>query len=220
MIKKIALLALMLLTLPLFAVAADKFDENVNYFEVFPRYPGGEAGKVEVLEFFWYSCPHCYDFEPHLEKWAAKKPDDVTLTQIPVIFNKTGRMHAETYYALELMGQPHELNQAIFSNIHDKKIKLNSAEAMEQFLASKGVDVKQFRSARQSFAVQTRVNRAADMAKRFDITGVPSVVVGGSYKTGSVRGYEEMVELIDYLIAKVRAEAANKSEAAAPAKAQ
>jgi thiol:disulfide interchange protein DsbA len=209
MIRRGFLAVVLLIVLaPLSLHAADKFEENISYFEIFPKYPGTEAGKIEVLEFFWYNCPHCYDFEPYLEKWLAQKPTDVAFTKLPVIFNQTGRMHAETYYALELMGKEHSVSNLIFSAVHDKKMQLNTIEAVEKFLAANGVDVDQFRSARQSFAVQTRVNRAADMAKRFDITGVPSVVVHGSYKSGSTRSFGEMIELVDYLIDKTKKEMA------------
>jgi thiol:disulfide interchange protein DsbA len=180
--------------------AEERFQESTNYTEIFPPYPGSEVGQIEVVEFFWYSCPHCYDFEPHLKKWLTTKPKDVNFVQVPVIFNPTGRMHAETYYALELMDKLSLVHEAIFSAMHDDRKKLNTAEAMEEFLASKGIDVQAFKQAKASFGVQTKVNRAMDLAKRFNVTGVPNVVVNGSFKTANTKSFEEMIELINYLV--------------------
>lgn len=206
MLKKTLLLILLFTCLPLVAAEKEQFNEGVNYFEVFPTYPGSEPGKIEVVEFFWYNCPHCYDFEPHLEQWLASKPADVNYIQAPVIFNETARFHAEVYYSLQMMGLGHDLQMKIFAEIHDKKQKLNDIDTMIGFLAKQGVDSDKFRQTVKSFAVQTRVNRADDMAKRFGISSVPNMVVNGSWRTGRTKGYEEMVKLVDFLINKARQE--------------
>ena len=206
MLKKILLLSLLLLAPPLTAQEEVTFQDNINYFEIFPTYPSAEKGKIDVMEFFWYNCPHCLDFEPQLQKWLETKPADVNFVQVPVIFNKTARFHAEVYYSLELMGKSHDLQMKIFSAIHDNGKKLNDEEAMTAFVAEQGLDAETFRNNLKSFAVQTRVNRAQDLGKRFDITGVPNVVVNGTFRTGQTAGYEQMIQLIDFLIAKVREE--------------
>jgi len=206
MLKKILLLSLLLLAPPLMAQEEAVFQDNVNYFEIFPSYPSAEKGKIEVMEFFWYNCPHCFDFEPQLQKWLETKPEDVNFVQVPAIFNKTARFHAETYYSLELMGKSHALQMKIFKAIHEDGKKLDDVEAMTAFIVEQGVDAETFRNYLKSFAVQTRVNRAEDLGKRFDITGVPNVVVNGTFRTGKTAGYEQMIQLIDFLIAKVREE--------------
>jgi thiol:disulfide interchange protein DsbA len=204
MFRKILLLLFLLVNLPL--VAAEKFQDNVNYFEIFPGYPGSEAGKIEVTEFFWYSCPHCFDFEPHLAQWLASKPADVNFIKVPVSFNATARFHAETYYALQMMAVAEEVHQKIFAAIHDKKRKLADVDAMADFLDEQGVDAQKYRQTIKSFAVQTRVNRAEEMARRFSITGVPAIVVNGAWRTGRTHDYQEMLTLVDFLINKARQE--------------
>ncbi|MBU0500709.1 MAG: thiol:disulfide interchange protein DsbA/DsbL [Gammaproteobacteria bacterium] len=217
--KTIHLIVLLFVLVPALSVAAEKFQENINYFEIFPNYPGEEQGKLEVLEFFWYNCPHCKDIEPHLLKWLERKPEGVTFNQIPVIFmgrdghpNAAGKLHAETFYALEMMGKLEGLHEVIFSAIHEQGLSLNSPEAMEKFLAEKGVDAEQFRNTRQSFAVQTRVSRSIELARRFGIDGVPSLVVGGIYRSGSTDSFEEKTALVDFLIARVKAEQASAAK--------
>lgn len=213
--KTIHLIILLFLLAPTLNAAAEKFQENIGYFEIFPNYPAGIQGKVEVLEFFWYNCPHCKDFEPHLTQWLNRKPEGVVFNRVPVIFmgrdgqpNAAGKLHAETFYALEMMGKLEGLHEVIFGAIHDQKISLDSPEAMEKFLAEKGVDAEQFRNTRQSFAVQTRVSRSIELARRFGVDGVPNLVVNGTYRSGSVGSFEALTALVDFLIAKVKAEQA------------
>jgi len=204
MLKKIVVLALILLFVPLTTSAASKFEEGVNYFEIFPSYPDNKEGKVVVREFFWYSCPACYKFEPFVKKWAAGLGDDVEFIQVPAVFNKTARMHAEVFYALKLMGKAKELHDPIFNTIHQEKRKLNTLKDMEKFLAARGVDMAKFKAMRQSFAVQTQVNRAGALGQRYGISGVPSLVVNGVYRSGRNRNYDDVIELLDYLIDKER----------------
>jgi len=218
--KTICFIALLITLAPLAFAGPEKFQESVNYFEIFPSYPGTAAGKVEVLEFFWYNCPHCNDFEPHLEQWLSRKPEGVEFAQVPVIFmerdgrpNAAGKLHAETFYSLELIGKLKALHGVIFNAIHGQRIPLDTPAAMEKFLAEKGIDAEQFRNTRQSFAVQTRVNRAIELAKRFGIDGVPNLVVGGTYRTGPTGSFEGMTQLVDFLIAKVKDEQKSATKA-------
>lgn len=211
MMKRILLLVLATMV-PLTALKAE-FKENQSYFEIFPNYPGTEQGKVDVVEFFWYNCPHCYDFEPFLASWLKQKPESVNFSQIPMIFNPTGRFHAETYYALQLLGLGEELHSRIFREIHDQKRKLDNADSMGTFLKTQGVDLDKFEATRKSFAVQTRVRNAEEMAKRYGISSVPSLVVAGTYRSGSINSFDELIDLVGFLIDKAR-----KDQAAPAAK--
>ncbi len=205
MIKKLVLL-LLLVSPVLMAEEAVSFQENENYFEIFPNYPSSEKGKVDVQEFFWYNCPHCYEFEPFLEPWVAKKPEDINFSQVPALFGKSGRLHAELYYALEAMGKLPDLHLKIFKAIHEEGQRLESREVIESFLQGQGVDLLVYRQAVASFGVQTKVNRAEELGTRYMLKSVPTVVVNGTYRTGQVNSYEQKIELIDYLIDKVRQE--------------
>lgn len=201
-----SLMVMALLIAPVQAQEAPKFDEELHYFSIIPEQPGAEGDRVQVVEFFWYACPHCYQLEPHLNKWLEKKPDYVDYVTIPAMFNRPNViMHAKTYYALKLMGVAEQMHEKIFSAIHDDRKRLNTQEDMEAFLESQGVDIEAYRKAMKSFAVQTQARRAAVLAERFDIRGVPAIVVDGKYRTGGLEG-DLMMQVTDYLIDRARTE--------------
>jgi thiol:disulfide interchange protein DsbA len=211
--KKI-LLSLFLILFSVAAVlplqAASKFEEELHYFSIIPEQPGAEGNRIQVVEFFWYACPHCYEVEPHIRKWLEKKPEHVDFVRIPAMFNRSNViMHAKTYYALLLMGMADELSDPIFRAIHEQKRGLNTQEEMEEFLEEQGVDIQAYRKAMKSFAVQTQARRAAVLAQRFDIRGVPAIVVDGKYRTGGLEG-GTLMQVTDFLIGEVGKEKAGK----------
>ncbi len=188
------------------AWAESKYDEELHYFTIFPSQPGGEGDRVQVLEFFWYACPHCDDLEPHLEAWLKNKPDNVDFDRVPAMFQRSDVvMQAKTYYALRLMGLDEKLNEVIFHAIHKQDNKLRTQEEMEKLLGGHGVDLDAYRKAMKSFAVQTQARRAAVLAERFDVRGVPAIVVDGKYRTGGLDSRLTM-EVTDYLIDRVKKE--------------
>lgn len=208
LIRVLTLLSLLFLALN--APAQTRFEEEVHYFSIIPEQPGAEGDKVQVVEFFWYACPHCYKLEPHIGQWLARKPDGVEFVRIPAMFKRPDVvLHAKTFYALTLMGVEDELNAAVFDEIHVQKNRLANAEDMEAFLAAKGVDIEAYRKAMKSFAVQTQARRAEVLAERFDIRGVPAFVVDGKYRTSGLEGDQQM-QAIDYLIDKVITEKREK----------
>ncbi len=195
---------LTLLLLPLALAAAPAFEEEIHYSSVVPEQPGAAGGKVQVMEFFWYGCGHCYDLEPHLKKWLQRKPGYVEFVKIPAMWNRPDvTLHAKTFYALELMGAPHSIHDKIFHAMHEEKQLLKTQEEMEAFLAKQGIDLDEFRKAMGSFAVQSNTRRAAVLAKRFDVRAVPSVGVDGKYLI-SGQGAANTIQVMDYLIAKER----------------
>ena len=188
------------------AWAESKYDDELHYFAIFPSQPGGEGDRVQVLEFFWYACPHCYDLEPHLEAWLKNKPDNIDFDRVPAMFQRSDVvMQAKTYYALRLMGLDEKLNEVIFHTIHKQDNKLRTQEEMEKLLSGHGVDLDAYRKAMKSFAVQTHARRAAVLAERFDVRGVPAIVVDGKYRTGGLDARLTM-EVTDYLIDRVKKE--------------
>ncbi|WP_260291809.1 thiol:disulfide interchange protein DsbA/DsbL [Sedimenticola hydrogenitrophicus] len=214
--KKLTLIRVLSLFVFMFlaagAPAQTPFEEEVHYFSIIPEQPGAEGDKVQVVEFFWYACPHCYKLEPHIGQWLERKPDAVEFVRIPAMFKRADVvLHAKTFYALTLMGVEDELNAAIFDEIHVRKNRLATAEDMEALLADKGVDVEAYRKAMKSFAVQTQSRRAEVLAGRFDIRGVPAFVVDGKYRTSGLEGDLQM-QAIDYLIDKVIAEKRAKKQ--------
>ena len=208
MIKHSLILGMLLcsiLVLPQ-AWADSKYDEELHYFTIFPSQPGGEGDRVQVLEFFWYACPHCYELEPHLEAWLKNKPENIEFDRVPAMFQRSDVvMQAKTYYALRLMGLDEKLNEVIFHAIHEKDNKLRTQEEMEKLLGRHGVDLDAYRKAMKSFAVQTQARRAAVLAERFDVRGVPAIVVDGKYRTGGLDS-RLTIEVTDYLIDRVKKE--------------
>ena len=192
--------------------AEQQFEEELHYFSVFPEQPGGEGDQIKVVEFFWYACPHCYQLEPHLNKWLEKKPDSIDYVAIPAMFNRPDVvLHAKTYYALQLMGIEKDLHDEIFEAIHNQNRNLKTQEKMEEFLSEHLVDLDAYRKAMRSFAVQTQARRAALLASHYNVRGVPAIVVDGKYRTSGV-GAAQMIKVTDYLIERVRKEKYGKRE--------
>ena len=207
--KKLSTLLVSALLISLMAFTAQaeqKFEEELHYFSVIPEQPGGEGDRVQMVEFFWYGCPHCFTLEPHLKSWLSKKPDNVDFVRIPAMFNRPEViLHAQTYYALELMGVIDEVHGKLFEAINEDRRPLKTQAQMEEFLDEQGVDLESYRKSMKSFAVQTQARRAAVLASRFDVRGVPAIVVDGKYRTGGLQP-GLMLEVTDYLIGRVAEE--------------
>jgi len=202
----LSFLALIALSLSNAAISQQAFEEDLHYFSIFPAQPGGEGDRVQITEFFLYTCPHCYQLEPHLEAWLEHKPDNVDFDRVPAMFKRDSiLMQGKTYYALRLMGVADQLHEKIFTAIHDEGEPLNSQKDMEAFLAEQGVDVEAYRKAMKSFAVQTQSRRAGVLADRYDVRAVPAIIVDGRYRATGLSG-DAMMRLTDHLIEKVKAE--------------
>ena len=182
---------------------ADDFKEGVNYKAISPQ-PTDSGDKIEVLEFFWYGCPHCYAFEPYLSAWKKKKPANVEFVRIPAIFRPDWEAQARAYYALGNMGLIDDLHGKIFNAIHKEKRRLNSLDMMADFLSRNGVDRKKFMAEANSFAVDAMVRKAKKKQTAYRIQGVPTIAVNGKYvSSGSMAGsYENLIKIMDKLIKK------------------
>ena len=186
---------------------AKAFEEGVQYVPIQPQPPVGSGDEVEVVEFFWYGCPHCRDFEPIVNTWAAGLPENVKFTQIPVMFGGPADLHAQVYYALEGMGELPRLHEKFFHAMHVERNKLRSRDDVDAFLAANGVDMDKFAEAMNSFAVAAKVNRARALMRRYGVRGVPALVVDGRYRSGSgFNSYEEMTEVADFVVDKILAQ--------------
>ena len=168
--------------------------------------------KIEVVEFFWYGCPHCYDLEPFLKKWTAKLPKDVEFRRLPAIPTERWAPNARTYYALEALGELERLHGEVFDAIHIDRINFNDEKIQLEWMAKKGVDRSKFSEAWKSFSVQSKTKRAVQLTQAYDITGVPALVVDGKYQTSvSMAGSPEgLMKTLDELIVKARAERKKK----------
>lgn len=158
------------------------------------------AGKIEVLEFFWYGCPHCNTLEPLLKSWTAKLPDDVVFRKLHVPFGD--RNHQQLFFTLEAMGKAAEANDAIFRAIHVERNRMDTVDLMVGLLGKQGIDEAQFRDTFKSFAVRTKMRRAAQIVDAYGVDGVPAMAVNGKYYTApSMAGSNgAALAVIDHLI--------------------
>ena len=181
-----------------------------DFTPVVPAQAGEEPGKIEVLEFFSYGCPHCNDFSPLLHAWAAKLPSDVVLKKVPVTFGRgPWATIAKLYYTLEATGDLRRLDGDVFRAIHVERISLFDDRSVTEWAVSKGVDPKKFSEAFNSFGVNSKVRRGDQLAQVYKITGVPSLAVDGKYLVGG-KDFNETLAIADKLIAKARAEKGGK----------
>lgn len=154
---------------------------NHDYKLVQPAQPTHSGNKVEVLEFFFYGCSHCYNLHPLLSEWEKKMPRDVTLEYVPTIFNPSWEPMANTYYALELMGKHKQLHDQLFTAWNVNNTDLGDLAKISAFVAKNGVDSKAFADNYQSFSVQTKVMRSKQMTQSYALRGTPTIVVDGKY---------------------------------------
>jgi thiol:disulfide interchange protein DsbA len=202
----LAVLTLSLMILAPAARAAD-FIEGVDYLEIIPQ-PVETGAKVEVREFFWYGCPHCYHLEPTLKPWLARLPSHAQFVRAPAALNPDWAVHARAYYAFEALGVTARLHGPLFDAIHRDRKPLFTAEAIADFVATQGVDRKRFLDTMSSFAVDGKVRQVTIAAQAANINSVPTMLVGGRYVTSvsMAGGQDRLMKVLDHLIAKVAAE--------------
>ena len=177
---------------------------STDYTVLKPELPVDTQGKIEVLEFFWYGCPHCYTLEPLLENWLKKLPPDVQFKRVPAVFNERWAKDAAIFYALEASGNLERLHRPLFDAIHRDGLKTDNGQALLQWMTKNGVDTKKFDEIGRSFTVVSKVRRAQQLSVAYRIEGTPSMAVHGRYTIGTDRGQEAMLATVDYLIGEVR----------------
>ncbi|GLZ86277.1 thiol:disulfide interchange protein DsbA [Metapseudomonas resinovorans] len=189
------------------AVQADDIEAGKQYVELNSPVPVAVPGKIEVVELFWYGCPHCYQFEPTLNPWAEKLPEDVNFVRIPAMFGGLWNVHGQLFITLESMKVEQQVHKAVFDAIHKEGKKLATPEEMAEFLAGQGVDKDAFLKAYNSFAVKGQMEKAKKLAMAYQITGVPTLVVNGKYRfdISSSGGPEQTLKVAEHLIEKERA---------------
>jgi len=199
--KKI--LAMMAVLLFSTTACAENYTAGFEYRSI-NKQPVADPARIEVVEFFWYGCPHCFHFEPYVKRWLADKPANVDFVQIPAPLNKSWEIHTKAFYALELMGMQKKVHEKLFEAIHMKKMRLFDEKSLTNFLVKQGVDRDQFKKNLKSFAVNSKLNKARKMMKDYEVRGVPQLAVNGKYITsGSMAGgYQQMIDVIKFLVDK------------------
>ena len=171
-----------------------------------PVAPDAPAGKVDVIEFFWYSCPHSNAFEPTLDAWVKAAPKDLSIRRVPVAFNASFVPQQKLYYTLEGMGKLEALHAKVFRAVHVEKAKLAKDDEILAWVTQQGVDVAKFKEVYGSFSVANQVRRASQLQDAYGVEGVPSMGVAGKYYTdGTMAGsMQTVLQVVEYLAATAR----------------
>jgi thiol:disulfide interchange protein DsbA len=183
---------------------------DIDYRVIKPQ-PLGVADGIEVIDFFWYGCPHCNRLQPALERWISRKPHDVTVRRIPAILRESWAPHARIYYTLEALGEVERLHQRVYHGYHVEELHMSKPEVMSEWAVRNGITRERWDEAYVSAEVQRKVAEAAKLTRAYDITGTPSLVVNGRYLTSGnmVETLAGLVTVLDGLVHKVRLEAAS-----------
>ncbi len=182
-----------------------RFSDGRHYKSLIPAQPtSSPPDKIEVAEVFMFSCPHCYNFEPHIQQWLENKASYVEFVRIPANFNSLAREHSRAYYAAVQLGVAEEIMTPFFREFHVNRKPLNTPDRLAAFFSRFDVSEEDFLKAFNSFEVDSRVRRADKLTRRYQITGVPAVVINGKYVSaaGLAGGYENLTALMDDLAAQ------------------
>jgi thiol:disulfide interchange protein DsbA len=171
------------------------------FVELNPPQPVESVNKIEVLEFFWYGCIHCYNLEPKIDDWLKTLPKDVEFRRVPAVFNERWALDAAIFYTFEAMGLLDKLHRPFFDAIHRDRLRTDNPQALNAWLEKQGVDPKKFEATVRSFGVQSKTKRAIRMTSGYQIDGTPAMAVHGRYTVGSSEG---MLEIVNNLVAAVR----------------
>lgn len=203
--KVLALTWMILLAAP---AAADDglFLAGADYRELSQRLPnaGTERSQVEIIEFFWYGCPHCYALEPFIESWLETElPTDATYVRVPAALNPSWRIHAKAFYVAQVLGVLDSTHPAMFDAMHRQGQSLSDQASIRVLFLEHGADAAEFDAAWRSYAVEAKVRRAESLARMAGIDGVPTMVVGGRFKSTVTLagGREELLQVVNYLVA-------------------
>jgi thiol:disulfide interchange protein DsbA len=198
---------------------AVELKEGQQYTVYRPAQPTETKGKIEVTEFFWYGCGHCFNLEPLLVKWLKKLPKDVVFRRVPAVFPGRGgepgpwAPGAKIYYTLETMGLLDKLHDDVFEAVHVDRLRLiNDDAVLFDWMAKKGVDARKFADIYNSFAIQSKVRRSIQLTDAHGLDGVPALIVDGRYKpaTGAGGSYDDALVVVDQLIDMARKDHAAK----------
>jgi len=160
--------------------------------------------KVEVMEFFWYGCPHCFQFEPFIQAWKKTKPDNVDFVNAAPPLNPAWKVHSQAFYAAQVLGVLDQFHEQMFNAIHVDKKSMRKPKDVGKLVESLGLDSKKFLKTMKSFNVDAKIRQSLQMASAAGISAVPTVIVNGKYLTsGSVAGsYPNLIKVLDELVAK------------------
>ena len=200
--KRLVLSAMMATAMASSAFAAEPYVAGKDYTVLSSPGTVEKPGQIEVREFFWYGCPHCYRLEPYVAGWLAKKPADVNFVRSPAAMNPVWEQNARGYYAVDLMGLTAKVHKPLFDAIHQGNQRLFDQNSLANFYKGYGVDTAKFNGMFNSFAVSGKIAQSKQLAQKYQLDGVPALVINGKYV---VKGEDQKVlDVTNYLIGKER----------------
>lgn len=185
------------------------YEEGTHYHTLPQAQPVQTGDSIEVLELFWYHCPHCFALEPVLEQWLDDaKPENAEYVRMPGIFRKSTIFDARVFYTLEALGLIDKTHADVYQEVHVRKNPFKSLEDLRDFLKKHGVNEVDFKDAFESFAVDTKMKQAQLMFERYQATGVPTIIVDGKYRAtaSTAGGHQELMDLTNFLVEKAALE--------------
>ncbi len=170
--------------------------------------------KIEVVELFWYGCPHCYSLEPLVNKWAQDLPSYIDFKRMPAVMARSWVVHARAYYAAEILGAPEHTHEMLFTAIHKHNKRIFDQTTLAEFYATQGLNQAEFNKVFKSFAVNSKIQQAKTKQRGYQATGVPAVIVNGKYliSTTMKAGTKDLFKVVDYLVEKERKSLQNKNQ--------
>mgnify|MGYP001163478685 CR=1 FL=1 len=188
--------------------SAQEFKEDVNFFPLLVEQPVRTGDRIEVLEIFWYGCPHCYALEPYLKKWLKNKPEFVEFVQLPAVLNRSWEFDARVFYTFVALGLIDELHEAYFDAIHKDRKRMKNVEQVASWAQEQGVDPQLIMDTFNSFGVDSMLANATQMSGRYEADGVPTIIIDGKYRTtvSLAGGHNEIIDLINYLAQRAKSE--------------
>ncbi len=200
------LISVLLLTITYGVHADEEFIEGGHYELLSETQPTQTGDKIEVLELFWYRCPHCSNLEPFVQEWVKTKPENVEFVVLPAVLSPRWEIHARMFYTMDALNLTEDLHVALFDAIHGQRKQINTLDQFVEWAEANGANGQDIRDTFDSFAVETKLNFARVMTRRYGINGVPAVIVDGRYRTSvSLAGsHEELFKVIHYLAKKMK----------------
>ena len=199
---------LMVLSLTCAAFVAPAHAQDQPYTELAQPLATESGDRIEVVEFFWYGCPHCYAFEPFVNEWIKRLPADVSFRRVPAMFNRNWAEAGRVYYTLEAMNLLDRLHQPLFDAIHQDRLRITQENQLRDWLTRQKVDVDKYFATATSFSVESKLKRAAVLTEASRIQGVPAMMVNGRYLVSAeVGSQEKMLQIVDALIERSRGSA-------------
>ncbi|MGB5080203.1 MAG: thiol:disulfide interchange protein DsbA/DsbL [Burkholderiales bacterium] len=190
------------------AAAAAQIQAGREFLRLEPRRTSAADARIEVVEFFYYGCPVCYDTQPGLTRWLAAAPGDVAIRRVPALSSEKWEPHAKLFHALESLGQIERLHWPIYDNLHFWDVRLDGEKAMADWAERNGIERQKFLDAYGSAEVAMKVTRSRELLKSYDVRGVPTFIVDGKFLTSArlAGGTKEVIEVVDHLVRLAREE--------------